>query len=204
MGMKAPGVRWNPVTSNGSGGGRVASRIARAWIPIAFIVTVLAGFTYAAAQQVYRNGADEPQIWLATQAAAAIGSGAAPDSVVGTRAIDIAVSPAPFVIVYRSDGRPTAGSGLLGGATPTPPKGVFAASTASGRDRVTWQPRAGVRIASVVMPISGERGWVLAGRSLRQAEHNVDQLGQIAFAVWAVATGGSLILIAGLEWWATR
>ena len=182
----------------------MVSRIARAWIPIAFIVTVLAGFTYVAAQQAYRNGADEPQIWLATEATTSIGSGVAPESVVGTRAIDIAVSPAPFVIVYGSDGLPIAGSGLLGGTLPTPPKGVFAASTASGRDRVTWQPRAGVRIASVVVPISGEHGWVLAGRSLRQTEHNVDQLGQIALAAWAVATGGSLILIAGLEWWATR
>jgi hypothetical protein len=179
-------------------------RIARTWIPLAFVVTVLCGFTYAGIQQVYRNSADDPQIQMAEDAAAAIGAGATPASAAGTGAVDADTSLAPFVIVYSAARRPVAGTGRLGGVLPTPPPGVFDAATAMGRDRFTWQPPSGVRIATVVIPVEGGRGWVLAGRSLREAERRVDQLGWMALAAWAVALAGSLALVGAFEGVAAR
>jgi len=52
-------------------------RIARTWIPLAFVATVLCGFVYGGIQQVYRNAADDPQIQMAEVAAAALAAGAA-------------------------------------------------------------------------------------------------------------------------------
>ena len=179
-------------------------RIARTWIPLAFVATVLCGFTYAGIQQVYRNSADDPQIRMAEDAAAAIAAGATPASVAGTGVVDADRSLAPFVVVYSPARKPVAGTGVLGGVLPTPPEGVFAVATATGRDRFTWQPPSGVRIATVVVPVEGDRGWVLAGRSLREAERRVDQLGQMTLAAWVVALVGSLALVGALEGLAAR
>ena len=173
------------------------ARILRSWLPLAVVVTVLVALVYVVAQQNYRNGADDPQSQLAAQAAAWIAlHGEDPTSIVGTRSVDIATSPAPFVIVYGADRRPVAGDGLLGGSLPTPPQGLFLAASANGQDRVTWQPRPGVRIAAVVVPIAGGRGWVLSGRSLAEAERRIDQLRAIAVSAWAIALLGAFVVIA--------
>ena len=179
-------------------------RIARIWIPLAFVATVLCGFTYAGIQQVYRNSADDPQIQMAEDAAAAIAAGATPANVAGTGTVDADTSLAPFLVVYSAARKPVGGTGVLGGVPPTPPQGVFDAATATGRNRFTWQPPSGVRIATVVVPVEGGRGWVLAGRSLREAERGVDQLGWMALSAWAVALAGSLALVGGLEGLAAR
>jgi hypothetical protein len=50
-------------------------------------------------------------------------------------------------------------------------------------DAVTWQPREGVRIATVTVPWAG--GSVMAGRSLRLVEDRESQLELIVGAGWA-------------------
>ena len=62
-----------------------------------------------------------------------------------------------------------------------------------GQDRVTWQPEAGVRMATVV--VSFDHGFVMAGRSLTEVEKRESQVeslsGLALLGIW-VAT---LILI---------
>jgi len=176
-------------------------RIARSWIPLAFVATVLCGFVYGGIQQTYRNGADDPQLQMAADGAAALAAGATPASLVGTGEVNLRDGLAPFTVVYGQDKKPVAGNGRLDGALPIPPAGVLEAAAVSSRNRVTWQPRSGVRIATVVVPVADGRGWVLAGRSLREAERRVEQLGWMAVAAWLVAVAGSLVLASGLEWW---
>ena len=140
----------------------------RRWLPFAVAITGLCGLVFLEMQQVIRQSANDPQIQMAEDAAARLAAGAAADATVPRATVDIASSLAPFVIVYDAQDRVIASSATLDGATPRLPEGVLAAARQSGEDRVTWEPRAGVRIAAVVVPYHG--GAVLAGRSLREVE----------------------------------
>jgi hypothetical protein len=65
---------------------------------------------------------------------------------------------------------------------------------------VTWQPRPGVRIASVTVPWHG--GTVLAGRSLREVERQEDNALFLAAAAWLVMLGAlaATALVAAWLW----
>ena len=140
-------------------------------------VTILYGLTYLGIQQLLRHNADKPQISLVSEAAAALTRGDLATSVLPSPTIDLRESLEPFVIVYDTAGKPTAGSGLLDGELPTPPAGVFTYASEHGEDRVTWQPKSDVRIATVIKPFSGPAsGFVLAGRSLAEVERKTDIL----------------------------
>jgi hypothetical protein len=178
------------------------------FIPAALVLTVGTGLAYVSVQQVLRSGANDPQVQLAEDAAAALDSGSDPGSVTGPGSavvgmagpavVDPAVSLAPFVVVFDVSGAPLASNARLDGAIPAPPAGVLEAAKASGRNAVTWQPRPGVRIATVTVPWSG--GTALAGRSLRVVEEREDQALFLAGAAWAAGLV-SLALAALLAGW---
>jgi hypothetical protein len=129
--------------------------VLRRWLPLAALATVLCGLAYVVVQQSQRSGANDPQLQLAEDAAAALERGTAPESVIPPGpAVVIEASLATFVVVYAADGRPVAGSGLLHGRLPSPPGGVFDFVRANGGEEVTLQPERGVRIASVVRRVA--------------------------------------------------
>lgn len=165
-------------------------RWALIFLPLAVLATGLAGTVYVVAQQSLRLGANSPQVQLAEDAAQALDAGAAPAQVTGPATVDVARSLAPFVVVYDQAGMPQAASGQLDGAMPTPPKGVLDAAEAGVPNRVTWQPRRGLRIATVTARWSG--GTVLAGRSLREEE----RLDSQAFLLVAVGWAATLLAVA--------
>ena len=68
------------------------------------------------------------------------------------------------------------------GRNPSFPRGVLVSAHATGIDEVTWQPRSGVRIATVNVPWSG--GTVTAGRSLRVVEEQELSLETLVAAGW--------------------
>lgn len=173
-------------------------RILRIWLPSALALTLLVGFSYVAVQQVYRTSADDPQLQLAQDAAARLADGAPLEAVVPTGTVDIAKSLSPFVIVYGSDNTPLAGSGTLDGTLPTPPIGVLDTARSADENRVTWQPRAGVRIASVETAV-GDGRVVLAGRSLREVETRVGTLTATAGLVWLIGVFASLVVAVLLD-----
>ena len=167
----------------------------RRWLPIAAVATVLCVLTYAAVQQGYRSGADDPQIQMAEDATRALESGATVESTLPTARVDLERGLSPFLIVYDSAARPIAGSGTLRGTLPSPPPGVFDVVRTKGEDVVTWQPERGVRIASVVRRSgAASAGFVLAGRSLRLVEDRERQLREMCAMALAVALVGSLVL----------
>src|SRR4249919_220504 len=135
------------------------------FLPGVVLATALCGLVYVAVQQDLRTGANDPQQQIVEDAAARLDAGAAPTAIVGPGTVDIARSLAPFVVVYDGSGAVLATDGMLDGVAPRVPHGVLESARASGRDAVTWQPRSGVRVATVTVPWSG--GTVLAGRSLR-------------------------------------
>src|SRR5262249_26464452 len=115
------------------------------WLPIALVVTLVYLGVYAAVQQSIRHAADDPQIQIGEDAAAARAAGQPPSAVVPAARVDLARGLAPYLIVFDDAGGVLASSAELDGAVPTPPAGVLDATRARGQDRVTWQPRPGVR-----------------------------------------------------------
>ncbi len=174
-------------------------RAAAFFVPSAAVATITCGLAYAAVQQDLRLGADDPQIQLAEDAAAALDAGAVPASVVGATKVDVATSLAPFVVVFDDSGAVLATDGELDGNDPVPPLGVLESARLHPPDRVTWQPRPGVRVATVTVPLGA--GTVLAGRSLREVERREDVVLVIAAGAWLVSLGalaGASLLAAWL------
>jgi hypothetical protein len=160
---------------------------AATFLPLAVLATLLCGVVYLIAQQSLRSGANDPQVQVAEDAARALDTGSQPSSVVDPTTVDLDRSLALFVIVFDGAGRVLAGNGQLDGDYPVPPAGVLGHATPDAPSIVTWQPRAGVRIAAVTARWAG--GTVLAGRSLREVEKREDQALLLAGVGWIVTLG---------------
>jgi len=158
------------------------------FLPVAVLATFCCGLVHAAVQQDLRLSANDPQVQLAEDAARALDAGARPSGLVGSSKVDVATSLAPFVVIFDLSGRVLATDGQLDGHDPIPPSGVLDSARQNPPNAVTWQPRDGVRIASVSVPWHG--GTVLAGRSLREVEQREDEALLIAVA------GGLVMLVA--------
>jgi hypothetical protein len=168
------------------------------FLPLAVLATCLCGLIYVVVQQDLRTGANEPQEQLAEDAAAQLQKGATPQSVVAGPAVDLAVSLAPFIVVFGPNGTVLATNGQLDGQPPMIPPGVLESAHASGIDKVTWQPRPRVRIATVSVPWRG--GTVTAGRSLRVVEEQEAALELLVGAGW-LATLGALAISSVVSAW---
>lgn len=159
----------------------------RNWIPLTVAVTMTCGLVYVTAQQIYRQSANDPQIQLSEDTARDLESNQ-PEKIVPSANINISKSLNTFLIVYDQSGQPVLSQAVLDGKIPSPPAGVFEYVSQNGEDKITWQPKNGVRIAAVVnkyQSASGS-GFVLAGRSLREVENRVDQLGIKVLIAWVI------------------
>ena len=164
------------------------------------MTTLLCGLVYLAVQQSLRWGANDPQIQMAEDAAAALSAGGTPGSMPPAVQVEISASLAPFMVIYNAKGEPLASSGLLHGAVPLLPPGVFDYTRQNNEDRISWQPESGVRIAAVVVAYGGTQpGFVLAGRSLREVEKRESQVEQLTGIAWLVTLVVSLLGVAACE-----
>jgi hypothetical protein len=163
--------------------------------PLAAAITILAGSLYVTVQQSIRLGANMPQVQMAEDAALALASNPTLEEVLPAGKVDIALSQAPYLIIFNAQGFPIGSTGFLQGAIPALPKGVFDTTRLKGEDRISWQPEPGVRSAAVIVPVSGGAGgFVLAGRSLREAEKLIDTVTLLAGIGW----GASMLVTLGL------
>jgi hypothetical protein len=177
------------------------NRLMVAWLALGALATAVCLLIYLVAQQTWRTSANDPQIQLARDAAAALAAGRPVDTVVAHDAVDMERSLAPFLIVFDADGKIVGASGTLRGHVPGMPAGVFASVRKSGEDRITWQPIGGVRIASVIVSYSGSRqGFVLAGRSLEETQNRISQFGNLIALAWAATLVGLLVVVAAGGW----
>jgi hypothetical protein len=171
--------------------------ILRRWLPLAVALVVMAGLIYTAVQQDLRQSANDPQIQIAEDTARSLEHGQAFQPPTPGQ-VDMATSLAPWAIVYDENGRPLVSTAVLDGGIPTPPAGVFAYTRQHGEDRLTWQPRPGVRSATVMVHFGGASpGFVMAGRSLREVEQRSDQALLLAglgcLAALAVSLGATVV-----------
>ncbi len=154
------------------------------------LVTVFIGLTYVSVQQSLRQSANDPQIQLSEDASVFLKNGAqAANLLANLPRVDIRTSLATFLIAYDANGKVLGTSGQLDGQVPELPKGVLEYTQKNTQDRVTWEPKAGVRVAAVVNYFSGNNsGFILAGRSLREVEKRVSKLGLYCIAAWLFST----------------
>ena len=168
--------------------------VVRIWLPFAVIISAFCLLAYTTVQQALRQGLNDPQIQMAEDTAYALNNGATADSVVTGAKVEMSRSLAPFIDVYDSNGKPVAGSGWLNGQLPDYPKGALDTAKQKGDNRVTWQPNADVRIASVVVPYNN--GFIVAGRNMREVEQRESQTEMFVGVTWILALIATFIVIA--------
>jgi hypothetical protein len=141
---------------------------------------------YVVMQQTLRRGANQPQQQMAELAVSHLRHTGPVASICKSGCTDIADTLEPFVIVYDETGHVLNSSAALGDVPPVPPAGVFDHARTSGSNTLTWQPRRGVRLATVVRHFSGDSGsgFVLAARSLVVVEDGEALAFRCAFFGW--------------------
>lgn len=177
----------------------IDAQVLHTWAPLAVLITLLSGLVYGGLRQTMRLAANDPQIQIATDISAALSVGEDPSPLIPERSIDISLSLSPFVILYDENGQPTR-SNIVAEETPTPPKGVFAYTRTHTDNRITWEPKAGTRVAAVLQHYQGNNGsgFVLVGRNLREVERNASRILTLVVAGWIatlLATLGILLVI---------
>ncbi len=179
------------------------------WVWAAIPITLLCLLIYVVGQQIYRQSANDPELQMATDAAAALSRGEAPASVVnyagrpGGPLQDLATTYAPWLAIYDEHGTPLESTGQLYGAPPQPPKNVFA-NAEWWREGHTWQPQVGLRFSIIIVRYPSDGGntsnFVVAGRSLALTEDRVMQLGFSVLLGWFVTLGTVLVVSVALQW----
>jgi hypothetical protein len=168
--------------------------IVRIWLPFAVVISAFCLLVYAAVQQTLRQGLNDPQIQMAEDTAFALNNGETINSVVTGTKVEMSRSLAPFIDIYDVNGNPVAGSGRLNGQLPDYPRGALEGAEQKAENRVTWQPNPELRIASVVVPY--DRGFVVAGRNMREVEQRESQTELLAVVTWILALALTLIVVA--------
>ena len=151
------------------------------------LVTLLCGLVFVSLQQAYRLSANDPQIQISEDMVAYLAGGGEVQSVMPPSEVDIAKSLVWFLSVYNEKGEILESNAKLDGQVPVLPQGVLDHAKQNGQNRVTWEPKDGVRIAAVVTSYEG--GYVLAGRSLRETDNRVMMLGEVVGWVWVLGLG---------------
>ncbi len=145
---------------------------------------------FVAAQQALRLAANDPQVQIVEDAAAALAMGVEPRTLMPGLETEIERSLSPFISIYDAGGVPIASSARLDGQLPKLPAGVLADVVASGQQRLTWQPEPDIRIALVVDRYRGQQdGFVAVGRSLRETDARTGWLGFVTILGWLGTIG---------------
>lgn len=193
------------------------SRAFAYWLPFSIVFTGALGFSYWAVQQNYRQSVNDPQIQMAEDAATSLARDYTPANVVphGTPLIDLSSSLATWTSIYDASGTSLESSGVLDGAPPQLPLGLFDASTwqplkrwqapTGIETRVTWQPRPGVRQAVTLVQFKTPNGvgYVAVGRSMRLVEERIAGLTHSAALAWGttvLASFVAILLLLALGW----
>lgn len=164
---------------------------------LATIVTLLCGLVFITAQQIHRQSANDPQIQISEDMANYLSHSKDITSVMPKSEVDISKSLVWFVMDFNDNGEVKATNAKLDGQTPVVPKGVLDHAKQKGQHRVTWEPKEGVRIATVITSYDG--GSLLIGRSLRETDSRIMMLHKKVTLAWlttlAITFAGSWLLI---------
>jgi len=154
------------------------------------LTTILCGLIYVAVQQVHRSGANDPQLEIALDLKNAIENNESTNKWMAADSIEISKSLSVFKTFYNANGEPLQSTGFLDRQFPRMPKGVFDFTAKSQEDVLSWQPRAGVRMAMVVEAVNSPQiAFVAVGRSLKEVEKRESSLVTMVLVAWLVCSG---------------
>ena len=156
------------------------------WLPLAVGLTILTGMVYISGQFILRTQANDLQNQIVSDVERFLDMGA--DANMFSNQVPVVIesrSTSAYVVLYDAEASPVAGYGMLHGALPRLPAGVYEHAKKVGDHRFTWQPERGVRQAVVLRYHEGvSPGFILSGRSLVQVEHNIGTLGTLISLAW--------------------
>jgi hypothetical protein len=174
--------------------------ILRMWVPLTVVVTLVIGLAYLMVQRSIRLGANYPQVQIAGDIAGQIKQNGVSPIFMTMSPVEITESLAPYALIYDDSGQLLQTSGLLFGNAPSLPGGILAYTRKNGEDRITWQPRKGVRQALVAVRFSGPHsGFVVSGRSLQETEKLIDNITLVTVTGWVAVIVVGLILISAFQ-----
>lgn len=156
--------------------------------------TVVIVGAYGFGQQVYRMSANDPQFQQSAATLANVDFGSDPRSLVGPRQNDLMTSNLTFTIIADEAGKILAADAVVDGAERVPPMGSMQYARQHGVNMITWQPKAGVRLATVIRANQAGDRYVIVGRSLVETERRIANLGKLTWGVWAVATVSTFLV----------
>lgn len=164
------------------------------FVVLAALVSVIFGTVHVAVQGSYRANANDPQVEVTGQVTDVINQNVPLDAIVSdAEQIDMSKSLSLFVMIFDNDKKLAGASAVLDGQPPVPPAGTFDVAKSKGQDRFTWEPKKGVRVAAVLKYVDG-KGYVLAGRSLKEIEMREQDLMKLIATGWAISVLLVLIL----------
>jgi len=148
----------------------------KVWFLLMLAGVFTAGCVYVAFQQSQRDNANVPAAMAAEQAVYELKSGKTPGAALpdGT---DMASTITPFVMIYDNGKNLVASSAA--DAKYQYPASCLDEIDKSGENRVTWQPREGLRFATVGIKYDG--GYVIGAYSLRESESAMDRFSLVLF-----------------------
>lgn len=169
--------------------------VLRKFLPLVLVSSVLSGLIFFSSQQILRQSANDPQIQMAQEIAQVLQNGKSPQDITGSTQVDLNKSLSTFEIIFDDSGKVVASQAVLDGRVPTTPKGVFDYTRSWGTDKISWQPKPGIRIAAVLERFEGSKpGFILVGRSLKETDSRILDLGSKVAVGWIISIIGSLIL----------
>lgn len=167
--------------------------ISKSWLGYAAVITLLCLIVYATVQQCFRQSANDLQCGMAQDAVNAINKGTDPKLLTATQQLDLASTLSPYLLIYDANGNSVGNNITLDGQIPKPPAGALNEARKNGTNSVTWQPRAGIRQATVMMTTN--KGYVVvAGRSLQNTEEHIDRLEKLVLFGWAGSVVAMLVI----------
>ena len=150
------------------------------------------GCAYVCIQQSLRLSANEPAASAAKQVLVKLQNGGTPKNVLPEKT-DLSTSITPFVYVYDENQRLAATSAAYGNEDITYPKSVLSEIDKRGESRVTWQPKLGLRFATVGMKYSG--GYIIGCYSLSESENTISRIGSLLLMGYALYAVGCAVLL---------
>lgn len=159
----------------------------RAWLPLAVVITAIFLAIYCSSQYIVRSFAVEEQVKIAADVVRYLNEGGNPMALNANVPVDIEKTLSPYIVFYTLDILPMTSSVVIDNERPILPFGVYAHVKERGEHRLTWQPKPGLRQAVVLNYLDGPTaGYLLVGKSLKEAERTICGLWYILSVMWAI------------------
>lgn len=152
------------------------------WISLMFVITFTCSLVYLAIQQSIRMGANEIPAQFTAETLIKLENGQSAESSVPAEKTDVLKSLNAFVMVYDKNKNLIGTSGITGSEKISYPKSALDYLEKNGESRVTWQPKSGLRFATVA--IKYDNGYIVAARSLLETENLIGIIGKLVIAAW--------------------